>query len=431
MFAISKESQLQGNITIPGSKSHTIRAILLAAMAEGKSLIHNPLTSNDCLSALKAVRDFGVEVVEKPGMWIVQGKGRDLRVPENYIDTGNSGTTTYFVASMAALCEGYTFITGDSQIRRRPIQPLVEALNELGANTYITRPGAVAPPIVVKGKIRGGKVNFSGFNSQYISSLLLISPLAEGKTEITVDNPLEKPYLQMTIDWMKRYGVELSKTDGNYKYFAVDGGQKYIATETTVPSDWSGAAFPLVAAVVTQSDVVINGIDFDDSQGDKEVVDILISMGANIIKDSTNHRMIIKGGNTLHSELTINLNDIPDSLPILSVAACYAQGDTKFVGLAHVRVKETDRVAVMEEELIKLGADIETGPDYMIVHGGKILTGTDVDSHDDHRVAMALTVAGLFSKGEMKVKDAECASVSYPKFFEIMNSIGGNIGLID
>lgn len=431
MFAISRKSQLQGEITIPGSKSHTIRAILLATIAEGKSIIHNPLTSNDCLSALKAVRDFGVEVVEKPGMWIVEGKGNNLLVPENYIDTGNSGTTTYFIASIAALCEGYTFITGDSQIRRRPIQPLVQALNELGAEAYITRPGAVAPPIVVKGKIRGGKVNFSGFNSQYISSLLLVSPLLESKTEITVDNPLEKPYLQMTIDWMSRYGVELSQTDGEYKYFAVDGGQKYIGTETTVPSDWSSAAFPLVAAVVTNSNVVINGVDFEDSQGDKEVVNILVSMGADIEKDPQNCRMIIKGGKHLKSGLTINLNDIPDSLPILSVAACYADGDTKFVDLAHVRVKETDRVAVMEEELRKLGADIETGPDYMIVHGGKGLTGTDVDSHDDHRVAMALTIAGLFSKDEMKVKDVECVSVSFPRFFEMMNSIGGNINLID
>ena len=157
------------------------------------------------------------------------------------------------------------------------------------------------------------------------------------------------------------------------------------------------------------------------------VVEHLIAMGADIEKDSDGHRLIVHGGKKLKSGLTINLNDIPDSLPALSVAACYAEGTTTFTGLAHVRVKETDRVAVMERELKKLGADVETGPDYMIVHGGKPLKGAEVESYDDHRVAMAMTVAGLFCEGEMRVNNAECASVSFPGFFEKMNAIGCGI----
>lgn len=431
MYSISRKGSLHGEVMVPGSKSHTIRAVLLAAMADGRSVINNPLTSNDCLSALKAARAFGAEVTEEPGVWIVEGKGKNLHVPENFIDTENSGTTTYFVASIAALLNGCTFITGDHQIRRRPIKPLVDAINDLGAQAYITRPDSEAPPIVVRGKMRGGKAYLSGFTSQFISSILFSSPLAEDSTEIIVENPLEKPYIQMTLDWMKLYGVEPSEVSPDFKYFAVNGNQSYTATESIVPSDWSGVAFPLVAAVTTPSELVISGVDFDDCQGDKAVVDHLIAMGANITKDVKNHRMLIKGGTPLHGGVTINLNDIPDSLPALSVVACFAEGKTTFTNLAHVRVKETDRVAVMEKELKKLGADVEIGPDYMIVNGGKALMGAEVDSHDDHRVAMALTVAGLFAEGEMKVKDAQCASVSFPNFFELMNKAGANILLKD
>lgn len=431
MYSISKKASLHGEVIVPGSKSHTIRAVLLAAMAEGRSVIHNPLTSNDCLSALRAARAFGVGVTEEPGTWIVEGKGKNLEVPENYIDTDNSGTTTYFVASMAALIDGYTFITGDKQIRRRPIKHLLNAINELGAQAYTTRPGSEAPPVIIRGKLRGGKAYLSGFTSQFISSILLAAPLADDGTEVFVENPKEKPYIQMTLDWMKKYGIEPREFSPDYKYFAIDGNQSYKAVESIVPSDWSGVAFPLVAAVTTPSDMVITGVDFNDSQGDKAVVDHLIAMGANITKDVENNRMIIKGGTPLHGDVAIDLNDIPDSLPALSVAACFAQGKTTFTNLAHVRVKETDRVAVMEQELKKLGADIETGPDYMIVTGGKTLHGAEVDSHDDHRVAMALAVAGLFAEGETKVKDAQCASVSFPNFFEKMNKVGADIILKD
>lgn len=424
MYSISKKGSLHGEIVVPGSKSHTIRAVLLAAMADGKSVINNPLTSDDGLSALNAARAFGAEVIEEPGVWTVEGKGKNLHVPEDFIDTRNSGTTTSFVISMAALLDGYTFITGDNQIRRRPVKPLVDALNELGAQAFLTRPGAVAPPVVIGGKMRGGRVSFSGFSSQFISSILLSSPLAQGDTEIIVENPLEKPYLQMTLDWMKRYGVVPGKADPDYRHFIIEGYQSYKAVESTVPSDWSGVAFPLVASVITPSEVVISGVDFEDCQGDKAVVDHLIAMGANIVKDAKNNRMIIKGGTPLHGGLTIDLNDIPDSLPALSVAACFAEGKTTFVNLAHVRVKETDRVAVMDNELKKLGADVEIGPDYMIVKGGKALTGASVDSHEDHRIAMALTVAGLIAHGETIVNDTECANVSFPQFYEKMNALG-------
>lgn len=429
MICKSKKAALRGQVMVPGSKSHTIRAILLAAMCEGTSQVKNPLPSNDCLAAANAARAFGAQVDQQAEVWTVQGAKGGIQVPNDVIDTDNSGTTTCFVLGMAALCDGYAVITGDQQIRRRPVKALVDALNQVGANAFLTRPESEAPPVVVGGKMKGGVARYSGFSSQFISALMLAAPLADGDTEILVDKPLEKPYLQMTIDWMKKYGVELAENSGDYTRFKVKGGQRYTATNSTVPSDWSGVAFPLVAAVTTPSELVIVGVDFQDAQGDKAVVDHLIAMGADITKDVEGHRLIVKGGKPLNQDLTINLNDIPDSLPALSVAACYNQGKTTFTGLAHVRVKETDRVAVMERELTKLGAKVETTSDSMTVYGGQTLTGTLVDSHDDHRIAMALAVAGLFAEGEMSVKDAECAAVSFPNFYEAMNGVGANLKL--
>ena len=426
MYCISKKTQLKGEIVIPGSKSHAIRAILLSTLADGVSVIKNPPHSNDVLSALSSAKLFGAKVTEDGDNWIIEGTAGKLQVPDDVVNTGNSGTTTTLVTAMSALTDGYSVITGDYQIRRRPQKEMVSALNELGANAFMTRPGCAAPPLVVGGPLVGGTAHFSGFSSVFISGTLLAGPLSKQGVTIEVEKPLETPYIQMTIDWLRRYGVELSENSGDYRHFRVEGNQRYIASENAIPADWSSVAFPLVASVVTPSDVAICGVDFDDSQGDKMVVEHLLAMGADITKDREGHRLLVRGGKKLTSGLTINLNDIPDSLPAMSVAACYAEGTTTFTGLAHVRVKETDRVAVMERELKKLGADVETGPDYMIVHGGKKLTGAVADSYDDHRVAMAMAVAGLFAEGEMRVNDAQCAAVSFPGFFEKMNAIGCN-----
>jgi 3-phosphoshikimate 1-carboxyvinyltransferase len=427
MYSISRKNSLHGEITVPGSKSHTIRATLLAVMAEGRSVIHNPLTSEDCLSAVRAGRAFGAEIQEEKDAWIVKGLGRNIRLPDDVVDCGNSGTTTIFTMAMAALLDGYTVITGDYQIRRRPVIQLVSALKELDAEAFLTRPGKEAPPVVIRGILKGGTAHFSGFNSQVVSATLMASALGPAPVRIEVEKPLEKPYLQMTIDWMRRYGVELTKQAPDYTYFVIPSGQVYKPLESTIPSDWSGVAFPLTAAVCTPSELIISGVDFNDAQGDKVVVDHLIAMGADITKEPGQGRLIVRGGRPLKGGLTINLNDTPDALPALSVAACYARGATVFTGLAHVRVKETDRVAVMQRELGKMGAKVEATADSMVVHGGAPLTGAEVESHDDHRIAMALAVAGLFADGSTNVKDAECASVSFPNFFELMNASGAGI----
>lgn len=432
MYAYSRRGSLSGEIAVPGSKSCTIRGVMFGMLAEGTTVIHNPLPSKDGLAAVAAARAFGAEVVmdEKANTWTITGLNGKPKVPENVIDTMNSGTTTSFVTGICALLtDGYAVLTGDEQIRRRPWRHETDALKELGATCIHTRPNCDCPPLVIQGPLHGGVCHLPGFNSQHISGLLgpcALLPKGES-VDILVENPLEALYIQLTVDWLKLFGVEVENSP-DYKRYHVEGGQHFKACECLVASDWSGVAFPLVAAVCTPSELVISGVDFTDSQGDKAVVDILIQMGADIEKDLEGHRLIVHGGKPLHG-IEIDMNLIPDSLPALSVAAAYAQGDTHFTSLAHVRVKETDRVAVMQEVLCACGADVEITADSMTVHGGKPLTGTQVSSHDDHRVAMAMAVCGLLADGEMKISDPECAAVSFPGFYESMNKIGAGFVL--
>lgn len=429
MYVTINKSSLEGEVRVPGSKSHTIRAVLLALLAKGISIIENPLESGDGESAIEAARAFGAKVTKQGNRLIIEGRGVPLLAPEKDIDTRNSGTTTSFVTSLATLADGETVITGDEQIQQRPIKTLVDALNSLGCSVFFSCEGSQSPPLLIKGGLEGGKVQLDGFNSQFVSALLLASPMAKSRTEITVLNPLEKPYVQMTLDWMRRFDVVVASNEPEYTEFSLEGNQRYTSGNFSIPSDWSAVAFPLVAALVTDSHLTIPGLDFSDSQGDKGVVDILISMGADISKDTENQRLIIRGGRTLRGNPVIDLGDIPDALPALCVAALHAVGKTTFTNLKHVRVKESDRVLVMAEELGKLGAKITIDSDTMTVTGGLALSGGILSSHNDHRVAMALTGAALMANGEVRINDVGCTEVSYPNFFSSLINVGAAIAV--
>lgn len=431
-FAHAKRGTISGHITVPGSKSETIRGVLFGMLSDGITVVHNPLPSKDGIAALNAARAYGaqVDVDDEANTWTVHGLNGKPQVPNCIIDTMNSGTTTSFVTGIATLLtDGYAVISGDEQILRRPWRHETDGLTELGATCIHTRPNCDCPPLVIKGPLHGGTAHLPGFNSQHISGCLVPSALLPEGEEVTIEvaHPLEVPYVQITIDWMKKFGVEVTRNEDYTKYF-VKGGQTYKHCHCLVASDWSGVAFPLVAAVCTDSEIVIEGVDFNNAQGDKMVVDILIEMGADIKKDPEHNCMYVKGGKPLHG-IEIDMNLIPDALPALTVAAAYAQGTTHFTNVAHVRVKETDRVAVMHETLTACGADVEITDVDMTIHGGKPLTGTSVSSHDDHRVAMAMCVCGLFSDGEMIVDNAECAAVSFPAFYDLMNKAGAGFEL--
>lgn len=428
MRARITKNSIKGEITVPSSKSHTIRAITIGALANGKSIINNPLPSEDCKSALKAAALFGAECAMSENQWTVEGSESGIKAPDNIIDAENSGTTFYFMTAVASLLSDWTVLTGDKSIRSRPVTPLLNVLEKLGATAVTTRANVNFPPILVKGPIHPGAVKVQGNPSQYISSLLLVSPMCEGKTRIETDNPSEVPYLDLTIDWMRRTGITVDYDEKGYRYFEVSGKQKYLPFTRTIPSDWSAAAFPLAAGLTPGSELIINNLDFNDKQGDSKIVEILQNMGADIEIDKPNNRLMVRGGNELRG-ITVDCSDIPDTVPVLSVAGCIAKGVTVLDNVAGVRLKETDRISVMEEVLTKMGARIKTEHNRMIIYGGEHLKGTLLESYKDHRVAMALCVAGLFAEGETIVNDSDCASVTFPEFYEKMNALGAGFKL--
>ncbi|NLL82462.1 MAG: 3-phosphoshikimate 1-carboxyvinyltransferase [Tissierellia bacterium] len=428
MKAIIEKNSIRGEMNVPSSKSHTIRAVAIGALANGKSIIKNPLPSEDGKAALKAAEKFGVKCTIEEDQWILEGLGGNLKVPDDVINVDNSGTTLYMMTGLASLLSDWTVFTGDQSIRSRPATPLLEALNTLGATSFTTRSEAFSPPFVIKGPIKAGRVKVSGSPSQYISTLLLVAPMLEGLTRIETDNPSETPYVEMTIDWMRRTGISVNYDEENYRYFEVEGKQNYNAFTRVIPSDWSAVAFPLAAGLAPGSELVINNLDFNDKQGDSKIVKIFQDMGANIETDERNNCLKVIGGNKLHG-ITIDCSSTPDALPMLSVVASLAEGVTVLDNVAGVRAKETDRVAVMEKELSKMGAKIETEHNKMIIYGGQPLKGAEVESYGDHRVAMALSVAGLFVDGQTIVNDSECVNVSFPNFYETLNNLGAGFKL--
>lgn len=416
-FVVSPSS-LHGQVVIPGSKSHTIRALVCALLADGTSTIQMPLDSSDTRSCLGMIRQFGATVEEGEHEWKVTSCGMP-KVPDDVIDVGNSGTSLYFGIGVASLIHGITVFTGDHQIRNRPADDLLNAITELGGYAVSTRANG-KPPVVVQGPITGGHVEIRAITSQYLSSLLLATPKAKNNTIIDVPLLNEAPYVGMTLWWLNELGIEYHNT--GYQQFIVKGGQTYKPFTKYIPADFSSATFFMVAAAITRSTVVLKGLDFNDTQGDKEVVNILKAMGAevDILPDA-----IAITGKTLKGG-AFDLNAMPDALPALSVCACFADGETRLVNVPQARVKETDRIAVMCAELKKMGAHIEELPDGLVIRKSA-LKGAHVNGHHDHRVVMALVVAGLAADGSTTIDTAESVSVTFPNFVELMQALGAGI----
>jgi 3-phosphoshikimate 1-carboxyvinyltransferase len=412
-------SRLHGSVDMPGSKSHTIRALVFGLLGDGESVIERPLDSSDTRSCLDMIRKFGARVEESGSSWSVWGTAGVPSVPDDVIDVGNSGTSLYIGLGVAALVQGWSVLNGDHQIRSRPAEGLLSSINQLGGKAFSTR-GNGMPPVAVRGRIAGGETAIEAVTSQYLTSLLMAAPLADGDTLIRVPLLNERPYVDMTLVWLDRLGIRYDHD--NYARFRMPGGQSYPAFRRAIPADFSSATFFLVAAAVTGSDLTLRGLDFTDIQGDKEVVHILEAMGADIGIDA---QKIFIQGKPLKAA-TFDLNAIPDSLPALAVAACFADGETRLTNVPQARLKETDRIRVMSEELTKMGADIREEPDGLVIRGSG-LRGCRVDGRRDHRVAMALAVAGMAAEGETIVNTAESVSVTFPDFLRLMESIGANI----
>jgi 3-phosphoshikimate 1-carboxyvinyltransferase len=420
-----RNSSLNGEIRIPPSKSHTIRAICFAALSKGTSVIHYPLKSDDTLSCLAAVQRLGAVLEDTGDTWKITGFGGKPTIPDSPINLKNSGTSMNFLIAIAALGEGEVELTGDESLCRRPVGELLDAVHLLGASRAESMNNNGKPPVIVRGRMNGGSATIEGETSQWVSALLMTAPLTKKGIELKVVRFNERPYVDMTLGWLKKMGISYTRQGRNN--FEIAGGQSYFGFESAIPGDFSSATFPLIGALLCRnSSLLIKGLDMKDTQGDKRVFDIVKEMGGNITSEGGGLRVNaspIEG-------FEIDLNEIPDSLPAFAVLGCIAEGETRLVRVSHARIKETDRIKIMREELTKMGAKIEEKKDGLRIKQSA-LTGAEVSGHGDHRVVMALTLAGLVAEGETIIDTAESVAVTFPGFIESMKALGADIEMID
>ncbi len=422
------KSDVWGSVEAPPSKSYTHRALVIGSLGH-YAKITRPLLSADTLATVDACRAFGAEVrigddgdtgnsvaVEIAG---VIGKPK---VPETVIDAKNSGTTLRLCMSVAALAEGATVFTGDGSLRKRPNGPLIKALNDLGAVCYSTR-GTGAAPIVVHGVLEGGKVKINGgVSSQFVSSLLIACPFARRDTRLDIEGELKsRPYVDVTLEMLEATGCTIEASD---YAFAIPSGQDYNLKEYRVPGDFSSAAYLLAAAAITRSKVAVGNL-FESRQGDAAILEYLLDMGANVFWDTANGTVTVEGGDL--RGIDIDAGATPDLVPTLAVLGACAEGTTNIENAEHVRYKETDRLHAITVELRKMGAEVEESQDSLTITGGKRLQGAAVDGYDDHRIVMALAVAGLAADGTTTISTAESVSISYPGFFDDLKRLGAKV----
>ncbi|MFZ3146903.1 3-phosphoshikimate 1-carboxyvinyltransferase [Methanothrix sp.] len=420
MIASVERSLISGEVYAPPSKSYTHRAILITALGAGGKVLR-PLLSADTLATVSASEAFGARIRKEPQKNDLSIDGvRDLpQTPEDVIDVLNSGTTLRFCSAVAALTAG-AVLTGDSSIRTRPNGPLLSSLSELGADAFSIKNNGKAP-LVIRGKMLGGTAHLQGgLSSQFLSALLIACPLAERETRIIIEGELKsRPYAEITLDMLHDAGIKIEEQK---QEFIVSPGQSFGLKEYTIPGDFSSASYPLAAAAVTGSETIVKGV-LPSRQGDSAIIDILTRMGAQVSWNRESGDLKIKGGDLEGVE--VDASRTPDLVPTIAVLGAVANGETTVVNAEHVRHKETDRLHAMAVELAKMGAKIKERPDGLVIQGGK-LHGASVHGYHDHRIVMALTVAG-FVAGETKIDTAEAVDVSYPGFFMEMERLGARV----
>ncbi len=391
-------------INAPASKSVMQRVIAIAILAEGRSSIKNPSFSDDSLSAIRLAGGLGISVQFTTGIIDFE---RTENVTETKINIGESGLGIRMFSPLLALFDKHFLVSGKGSLLTRPIKTIEEALNQLGVQTK-SENGFL--PLQISGKLKGGKIEIDGsLSSQVLTGLLISLPVVEEDSEIIVHNLKSKPYIDLTLQIIKDFGVTIE--NHNYKKFVIKGKQKYIARDYKVEGDWSGASFLLVAGLIS-GEVKVTGLNIESIQADKEIINAIKSAGGNISIDSES--VITKKSNLTAFEF--DATDCPDLFPPLVTMAAYCKGISKITGVSRLKHKESDRASVLKNEFYKIGIQVEIKDDVMDIHGGKVLGGI-IDSHNDHRIAMAAGIVALGAESEIKILNADSIKKSYSRFF--------------
>ncbi|MDH3678116.1 MAG: 3-phosphoshikimate 1-carboxyvinyltransferase [Nitrosopumilus sp.] len=421
MICKIEKSKLSGNLVCPPNKSYTHRAVFLASLAGNNSRVDNVLFSDDTRATIKACQNFGALIDQKNTSIIVKEPiGKGVFVPE--INAENSGTTIRIASGIASLFLKETILTGDSSLKKRPMQPLLDALESIGAKCS-SKDGK--PPIKITGKIKGGDVTIPGnFSSQFISALMISAPLTDRGINLAIEGDLvSKPYLDATISTMRQFGV-LVQTLIPYKRYSI-APQIYKSSTFTVPIDFSSLALLLSAAVLCEGNFVIQGNIGNLPQGDEVFIDILEQLGVKVTIEKD--KISIQAPEKL-SGGRFDLSNSPDLLPPLAILSLKSDSPIEIVNVKHARLKETDRISIISREIVKLGVSVEEKEDGLILNSSDNLKGASLDSENDHRLFMAFCIAGMYI-GNCTVTDPQSVNVSYPDFIEDMNRIGASISI--
>jgi 3-phosphoshikimate 1-carboxyvinyltransferase len=420
MRPIRTVNSINATIRVPGSKSYTQRALITSALASGRSIIKDALISEDTRHLIEALKSLGATITLEHHDLVVGGTGGKLVTPSSPLYLGNNGTGLRFLTSTISLGHGTFILDGNSRMRQRPIQPLVDALTKMRVKARCVQ-GNGCPPVEVRAEgVPGGKTCLSrGLSSQYVSSLLLAAPYAEKDTEIEIRNSIPSwPYIELTLDVMAQFGVKVSVSEG--RFFHIKAPQAYQPREYVIEGDLSSATYFMAAAAILGEDVRISNVNPNSLQGDLRFLEILETMGCQVSKSEEGVQVI--GPLSNHDELSFDLNDVPDMVPALAVVSAFRKGKTTLKNILHLRVKESDRVAALSSELRKIGARAEETADEMVVQG--IAThGAEIECYGDHRIAMSFAIAGLAIEG-ISIKDPDCVKKSFPDFWEKLESLG-------
>ncbi len=417
MIEIRPLVHCDGAVIIPGSKSYTHRALILSSLADGDSVLIHALRCEDTERTVQALIKFGIPIFWESNQVRVQGKGGKFKATDDRIDVGNSGASMRFLTALAALKNGVTLLDGSERMRKRPIGELLNGLEELGVKAY-SQKGNDYPPVIVESQgLKGGTVRIKGEeSSQFLSGLLMVAPYALRDVYIEVTGPLaSKPYVDITQDVMSAFGVETKNQ--RYRSFLVKGGQRYLPQTYRIEGDASSASYFFSAAAVCRGRVKVENLNPVTLQGDIGFLKILERMGCSVTHGKDWIEVL---GKELHG-VEMDMNEMPDLVPTLAVIAAFAQGKTVIQNIGQLRFKESDRIHALAVELSKMGIQVKEEKDRLEIEGGKP-HGTEIETYDDHRLAMSFAIAGLTAPG-VKIKGERCVDKSFPGFWEVLQEL--------
>jgi 3-phosphoshikimate 1-carboxyvinyltransferase len=418
MYHVKTKDIHNTDVMVPGSKSYTHRLLIASALSDGPCVLSNCLRSEDTLLTAEALRTMGVDITDTGDTIFVDGSNGALKKTTKKIYLANSGTSMRLLTGVAALGSGAYVLTGTPRMQERPIQDLLDGLAQIGVSARSIN-GTGCPPIeVVGGPVRGGHMDMDcSISSQFLSSVLLMAPLTENGINVTIVKDLvSKPYVDMTVDIMERLGVTVNRN--GYTGFSVPGGQRYHHGEYAVEPDCSQASYFWGAAAITGRRIKVRNISPASRQGDVKFADVLKSMGCSVFHEDDG--IAVQGGGRL-SAVTVDMSSMPDIVPTLAVVASFAEGTTEITNVAHLKEKECDRLGCVATELIKMGVDARATDSGLIIKGGPH-RGAEIETYDDHRMAMSFAIAGL-KVPDVTILDEGCVKKSFPNYWDVFEGL--------